>query len=136
MASASCLCIRCVDTHKRSPVSFPLPHTRRCSTCPTLSRTNRAGVHISRLSQKPFSFLPTSDQERMSKSKCYFPEKSVSVKKRTHCDIGRFRRSRRWQSVVYRDKSCHFSADGGRRILWLPGWREPCGLTSSESEQL
>ena len=24
----------------------------------------------------------------------------------------------------------------GARILWLPGWREPCGLTSSESEQL
>jgi hypothetical protein len=65
MASASCLCIRRVGTHKRSPASFPLPRTRRCSTCPTFSRTNRAGVHTSLLSQKPFSFLPTSDQELM-----------------------------------------------------------------------
>ena len=54
MASASCLCIRCVGTYKRSPVSFPLPDTRRCSTCPTLSHTNRVGVHTSLLSQKPF----------------------------------------------------------------------------------
>jgi hypothetical protein len=65
LASAFCLCSRCVGTHKRSPASFPLPDTRRCSTCPTLSRTNRVGVHTSLLSQKPFSFLPTSDQDRM-----------------------------------------------------------------------
>ncbi len=58
LASAFCLCIRRVGTHKRSPASFPLPDTRRCSTCPTLSRMNRAGVHTSLLFQKPFSFPP------------------------------------------------------------------------------
>ena len=57
MASASCLCIRRVGTRKRSPVSFPLLDTRRCSTCPTLSRTNRVGVHTSLPSQKPFLSL-------------------------------------------------------------------------------
>ena len=46
----SCLCIRRVDTRKRSPASFPLLDTLRCSTYPTSPRTNRAGVHTSRLS--------------------------------------------------------------------------------------
>jgi len=69
-SSAFCLCIRCVGTHKRSPGSFPLPDTRRCSTRPTLSRMNRAGVHTFLLSRKPF--LPSQLRIKIgwSKSKC------------------------------------------------------------------
>src|ERR1039457_3771946 len=69
----SCLCIRRVDTRKRSPASFPLLDTLRCSTYPTSPRTNRAGVHTSRLSQKPFPFLPTSDQVRMIRVQMLVP---------------------------------------------------------------
>lgn len=58
MASASCLCIRHGSTHRRSPVSSPLLDTRRCSTCPTMPRTNREGGHTSRLSLSPFPCSP------------------------------------------------------------------------------
>jgi hypothetical protein len=49
-----------------------------------LSRTNRVGVHTSLLSQKPFSFLPTSDQDRMiqvqmlaSSKECFCTERNT-----------------------------------------------------------
>ena len=77
----------------------------------------------------PFRFLLTSDQVRMIQVQMLVLKKKCSVQKRTPCDIGRYGRSRRWQSVGFCDKSCHFS--GRRRIPWPPWMGESRAASST-----
>jgi hypothetical protein len=72
---------------------------------------------------RAISFLPTSDEERMiqapilvTRGKCFYTERNT-LRYWLHS------RSRRWQSVGFRDKFCHFSADccGG-----FSGSKESC----------